>query len=196
MKNIIDYKPDSISAIESYFVSYESFGKDADIINIPGEADKDHIHLVLSVDDNPDMRVYLREVLKDTYKIAEAEDGNQGLDVAFSQHPDLILTDVMMGAMDGIEFCQKLKENSGTRHIPVIMLTALTALEDKVRGLDNGADDYLEKPFNSTELLARIKNLLQQRKYLKDLFTKELKIEPTAVSISSLKPTWIILIWM
>lgn len=140
---------------------------------------------LLVVDDNPDMRTYLYEILKDDYHITVATDGGEGLQLALNIQPDLVITDVMMIKMDGIEFCQKLKSNYKTKHIPVIMLTALITLEDKISGLENGADDYMEKPFSSKELIARINNLISQRKFLKELFTKELKLEPKAISISS-----------
>lgn len=141
--------------------------------------------LILVVDDNPDMRTYLTEILKDNYRVSEAADGKEGLSIAIQQHPDLIVTDIMMETMDGIEFCKNLKINPKTQDIPVIMLTALTGVDDKVTGLENGADDYMEKPFSAKELIVRIKNLIAQRKFLKDLFTQELKIEPKAISITS-----------
>jgi signal transduction histidine kinase/CheY-like chemotaxis protein/AraC-like DNA-binding protein len=140
---------------------------------------------LLIVDDNQDMRTYLIELLRESYEILEASDGKEGLSLAIQQMPDLIVTDIMMDTMDGIEFCKQLKSNSQTRHIPVIMLTALAELDDKVLGLENGADDYIVKPFVAKELMARIRNLIIQRILLKDLFTKELRLEPTAVSISS-----------
>ncbi|MEI8203187.1 MAG: response regulator [Bacteroidota bacterium] len=140
---------------------------------------------LLVVDDNPDMRAYLSEILREIYEVTLASDGGEGLESAINCQPDLIITDIMMIKMDGIEFCQKLKLNPNTRHIPVIMLTALTDLEDKIRGLENGADDYIKKPFHEKELKVRIINLINQRKFLKDLFTKELKLEPQAISISS-----------
>jgi len=140
---------------------------------------------MLVVDDNPDMRVYLTEILQDTYQILEAADGKEGLKIARLQLPNLVITDIMMETMDGIEFCKRLKTNKKTQHIPVIMLTALTTLDDKIAGLENGADDYMVKPFNAKELMARIGNLIAQRKFLKDLFTKELKIEPHDISINS-----------
>ena len=142
-------------------------------------------HSLLIVEDNPDMRSFLVEILKEGYQISTAPNGSEGLKLATSTLPDLVITDVMMDTMDGIEFCAKLKSNPITQHIPVIMLTALTALEDKIAGLEKGADDYIEKPFNAKELKARIKNLIAQRKYLKDLFTKELKLEPKSISITS-----------
>ncbi|MFZ4399673.1 MAG: response regulator [Bacteroidales bacterium] len=181
-----DYKSVEIKTNNQELLSTETLVEDEKFENIS----IDKLSLLV-VDDNPDMRTYLNEILKDDYHISLASDGNEGLLAAINIKPDLVITDVMMLKMDGIEFCQKLKSNSKTNHIPVIMLTALTTLEDKIYGLKNGADEYMEKPFRTKELIARINNLISQRKFLKDLFTKELKLEPKAIAISSSDATFV-----
>ncbi len=140
---------------------------------------------ILIVDDNEDMRIFLREIMSELFDVVEAEDGQEGLKKALQSQPLLVVTDIMMEKMDGIEFCNQLKTRPETQHIPVIMLTALTSVDDRISGLENGADDYITKPFNSKELLVRCKNLISQRAFLKDLFTSELKLEPKSVNITS-----------
>ncbi len=107
-----------------------------------------------------------------SYSILEAADGNEGLTISFCEIPDLIISDIMMPGLDGIEVSQKLKSDSRTSHIPLILLTAKATLRDKLEGLETGADDYIMKPFESSELKARIKNLLEQRKRLHEHFKK------------------------
>jgi DNA-binding response OmpR family regulator len=139
---------------------------------------------ILVVEDNPDMRRYLWKILSDSYTITEAADGDEGFRTACEHHPDLIITDLMMPGTDGLQFCRKLKSEECTSHIPVIMLTALASTEDKITGLDTGADDYIAKPFNNSELIARIKNLLFQRDNLRHLFSTEMKLQPGDVTVT------------
>lgn len=125
---------------------------------------------VLVIDDNNDIRQYEHTLLQDDYIVLEAADGKEGLDVAKKEVPDLVICDVMMPVMDGLEFTQNLKTHTATSHIPVIMLTAKNLEEHRAEGYEHGADSYITKPFHSKVLLARIENLLKQRKLLKHLF--------------------------
>jgi signal transduction histidine kinase/DNA-binding response OmpR family regulator len=183
LANVKPFKKNTLSLSDNQ--EFEIIHTELQNIQESGETIETPSHSLLIVEDNPDMRAFLVEILKEGYQISTAPNGSEGLKLATSTLPDLVITDVMMDTMDGIEFCSKLKSNPKTQHIPVIMLTALTALEDRLIGLDQGADDYIEKPFNSKELTARVKNLIAQRKFLKDLFTKELKLEPKSISITS-----------
>lgn len=125
---------------------------------------------ILVIDDNNDIRQYEHTLLQDDYIVLEAADGKEGLDVAKKEVPDLVVCDVMMPVMDGLEFTQNLKTHTATSHIPVIMLTAKNLEEHRAEGYEHGADSYITKPFHSKVLLARIENLLKQRKLLKHLF--------------------------
>ncbi|MBS1443639.1 MAG: substrate-binding domain-containing protein [Prevotella sp.] len=134
---------------------------------------------VLVIDDNTDIRQYERTLLQDEYIVLEAADGKEGLAVALKEVPDLVICDVMMPVMDGLELTEQLKTNTATSHIPVIMLTAKNLEEHRAEGYEHGADSYITKPFHSKVLLARIENLLRQRQLLKNLYqgTKEAEKE-------------------
>lgn len=134
---------------------------------------------VLVIDDNTDIRQYERTLLQDEFIVLEAADGKEGLSVAIKEVPDLVICDVMMPVMDGLEFTKQLKTNTATSHIPVIMLTAKNLEEHRAEGYEHGADSYITKPFHSKVLLARIENLLRQRQLLKNLYqgTKEAEKE-------------------
>lgn len=125
---------------------------------------------VLVIDDNTDIRQYERTLLQDEYIVLEAADGKEGLAVALKEVPDLVICDVMMPVMDGLELTERLKTNTATSHIPVIMLTAKNLEEHRAEGYEHGADSYITKPFHSKVLLARIENLLRQRQLLKNLY--------------------------
>ena len=125
---------------------------------------------VLIVDDNNDIREYLRTILQEKYQVFEAEDGQKGLVLAQEQVPDIIISDVMMPVMNGLEFCQNIKMNEITSHIPVILLTARALNSHQIEGYKSGADAYITKPFQPDLLLARIGNLLRNRHLLKDLW--------------------------
>ena len=125
---------------------------------------------LLIVDDNNDIRQYERTLLQDSYVVLEASDGKEGLEIAKKEIPDLVICDVMMPVMDGLEFTEQLKTHTATSHIPVIMLTAKNLEEHRAEGYEHGADSYITKPFHSKVLLARIGNLLKQRNLLKNLY--------------------------
>ena len=132
---------------------------------------------ILIIDDNNDIRQYERTLLQDDFFVLEASDGKEGLEVAKKEVPDLVICDVMMPVMDGLEFTEQLKTNTATSHIPVIMLTAKNLEEHRAEGYEHGADSYITKPFHSKVLLARIDNLLKQRNLLKNLYQGTKKVE-------------------
>ena len=121
---------------------------------------------LLIVEDNAEVRKYIKEILNNYYNINEASDGEEGFIKSLEQIPDLIISDIMMPKLDGIHLCQNLKSDSRTSHIPIILLTAKATIEDKIKGFETGADDYIMKPFEAEELKSRIKNLLEQRERL------------------------------
>jgi signal transduction histidine kinase/ligand-binding sensor domain-containing protein/DNA-binding response OmpR family regulator len=129
---------------------------------------------VLIVDDSEDVRRYLSNLLEEYYEVSEADNGESGIKAATENLPDLIISDIMMPSMDGIEFCNRIKSEWQTSDIPVILLTAKASFESRIEGLEIGADDYLTKPFDSRELFTRIKNLLEQRKRLREKYSKNL----------------------
>ncbi|NBC00725.1 MAG: response regulator, partial [Bacteroidetes bacterium] len=141
---------------------------------------------VLLVEDNAEVRAYIRRHLANDYRLIEAANGRDGLAQAREVVPDLILSDVMMPAMDGIALCRVLKADPATDFIPVILLTARAETEDRIGGLEEGADDYLSKPFDMGELRARIANLLQSRQRLRERFSAApLAVQPAPVEAAS-----------
>lgn len=153
------YVPEDINAKEA-----------ADRITNAEDFDADR-PLVLIIDDNNGMRAYLRSILKGRYNVSEAVDGRQGLEKARREVPKLIVCDVMMPVMDGLEFTRQLKEDIATSHIPVVLLTARSLPEQREKGYETGADSYLTKPFSGQVLLSRIDNLLRSRTLLRSLFS-------------------------
>jgi DNA-binding response OmpR family regulator len=141
--------------------------------------------LILIVEDNPDLMQFIAENLSKEYDLLKAENGKKGLDKALAQVPDLIISDVMMPEMNGIELCNTLKTHDITSHIPIVLLTAKADRADKLEGLQHGADDYLTKPFDMRELKVRIHNLINQRQKLRDKFGATFKVGPSEVQLNS-----------
>ncbi len=140
---------------------------------------------ILLVEDNEDFRFYLKDNLRLHYKVFEAANGKEGWQEALAHHPQLIVSDISMPYMDGIELSRKIKSDKRTSHIPVILLTALTGEEDQLKGLGTGANDYITKPFNFEVLNAKIKNLLVLNSTLKSTYTKQIKVLTPEVEIES-----------
>lgn len=141
---------------------------------------------LLLVEDNTDFRYYLKDQLVNEYTVLEADNGAQGLKKAIDLIPDLIISDVMMPVMDGVQLCRELKSDRHTSHIPIILLTARHASEQKIQGFEFGADDYITKPFNFDILQSRIRNLIHQRQLFQQHFQKHLSVKASEVQITSL----------
>lgn len=138
--------------------------------------------LVVVVEDNPNLQNFLASTLSPAYRVRVASNGRAGLALIEELMPDLVISDVMMPEMDGFEMCQTLKNRLAISHIPVILLTARSASEDRLAGLDTGADDYLTKPFHRKELIARARNLIESRKLLRERFAAAITLKPEEVS--------------
>ena len=141
---------------------------------------------ILLIEDNPEMRGFIRNEIRKEYRVSEARDGIEGLEMAEKFSPDLIISDIMMPRLSGIELCKKIKSDIKTSHIPVILLTAKTDTPTKYQGIEMGADDYISKPFEMEYLSLRIKNLLKTREQLQRLFQINNSLDPSAVTVSSL----------
>lgn len=141
---------------------------------------------LLIVEDNPEIRVFIRKIFEEEYNVYEAENGRQGFELARELIPDLIISDVMMPVMDGLAFCKHIKEDSHTAHIPLILLTARTSAVFQIEGYDLGADAYVTKPFQPAVLKAQVHNLLEGRQKLREYFSKKITLQPTDVEITPL----------
>lgn len=169
----------------------KSSGQEEQNDNRVGEEENDDLLSVLVVEDNEELRQFLRNILSGTYCVLEAANGEQGLALALEYIPDIIISDVMMPVMDGLELVKKLKEDRTTCHIPVIILSAKSSLDDRIAGLEQGIDDYITKPFSSTYLKARITSLLRQRQQLQEIYMAKASEQQLAgaVSVHSYEPS-------
>ncbi len=140
---------------------------------------------LLIVEDNSEVRDYLKKIFMEQYRIIEAANGSEGWNLAQMHSPDLIISDIMMPEMDGLELCRKSKTTLETSHIPVILLTARTSLLYQTEGLETGADDYITKPFNLSILQLRVKNLLNSRKRLREKFSQNTLLEPHEITLTT-----------
>jgi signal transduction histidine kinase/ligand-binding sensor domain-containing protein/DNA-binding response OmpR family regulator len=140
--------------------------------------------LVLVVEDNDDVRLYLKSILETSYQVHLARNGKEGVEKAIEIIPDLIISDIMMPEMDGIELCKQLKTNECTSHVPVVLLTAKQSDQSRTEGYETGADAYLTKPFSSGVLLACITNLIESRQRLREIFSKGTSFELKKVAIN------------
>jgi signal transduction histidine kinase/ligand-binding sensor domain-containing protein/AraC-like DNA-binding protein len=140
---------------------------------------------VLIVEDNHDFRFYIKDNLKHAFNIIEAVDGKEGWQKTLAMHPNLVVSDISMPEMDGIELCMKIKSDSRTTHIPVVLLTALTGEDKQLQGLETGATDYLTKPFNFEILLSKIKNILTQQESMRKTYQKQVEVKPTEELVES-----------
>ncbi|MEO1054091.1 MAG: tetratricopeptide repeat protein [Bacteroidota bacterium] len=147
--------------------------------------------IVLVVEDNPDLRNHMASLLKSDFTVRQSVDGKAGIEDALNLVPDIIITDLMMPEVDGVELCDTLKANEKTSHIPIIMLTAKADRDTKLDGLKTGADDFLTKPFDNEELLIRIQNLIAQREKLQTKYEQTLRLAPSKITVKSPEETFI-----
>jgi DNA-binding response OmpR family regulator len=152
----------------------------------PTHFDSDEKPVVLIVEDQKDVREYIKDSLGSGYTIIEAENGKQGLQQVEEEEPDIIISDIMMPEMDGLEMTRKLKNQLKTSHIPIILLTAKASQEQKLEGLEEGADSYIPKPFNKRHLQIRVKKLIELRKKLQDTYKSPMLIKEEEGQISRL----------
>lgn len=153
---------------------YPDIENENDAVLNPDQAKK----IILIVEDNKTLRKQIQAELKDTYIIKEASNGLEGWEKIQKYLPDLVISDIMMPKMNGIELCKKSKDNINTSHIPVLLLTAKSSVENKIEGFETGADEYMPKPFSMQILEVRIKNLIQIRTKLKEKYSMSKVLEP------------------
>lgn len=149
------------------------------------ENNVDDLPVLLIVEDNRDMRKYIKTHFINKYTVLEAEDGELGIQLALDSIPDLIISDVMMPKIGGVELCSSLKADLKTNHIPIILLTAKVGDDNELEGLKSGADDYIVKPFNAQALLVKVERLISTRKKLQEKYQKELVIKPLSLVFQS-----------
>jgi signal transduction histidine kinase/ligand-binding sensor domain-containing protein/CheY-like chemotaxis protein len=140
---------------------------------------------ILVIDDNTDLRLYIKECLTNKYKFYEASNGNEGLLLAQNKLPQLIISDIMMPGIDGIKLCQQLKSDITTSHIPIILLTGKVSSEIQAESYKTGADDYLTKPFKEEVLVARVQNLIESREKLRKTFISKIDFKPQEITLTT-----------
>ena len=149
-------------------------------------------NIVLVIEDNDDIRNFLRLTLEPTFRVFDTIDGETGIEKATEIIPDVIVCDVMMPGKDGFEVTKILKKQEKTSHVPIILLTAKAGVENRITGLETGADAYVPKPFSSDELHARIKNLIDGRKKLKEKYSRSLLVKPDVVAEPSMEEKFLL----
>ena len=162
------------SSIQSETLVSDDSEKIEDVYGEEFAKEENSKELMLLVEDNQELREFLRSIFSPMYRVVEAADGKEGASKALKYLPDIIISDVMMPEKDGIEMTRELRADMTTSHIPIILLTAKTTIESKLEGLEYGADDYITKPFSATYLQARVENLLMQRKKLQSFYRDSL----------------------
>ena len=174
----------------------EEYNSDSEVR--PQKIQDNNYKIILVVEDNHDLRNYIVDLLlhedsngERKYLVYEAENGEKGLKTAAEIIPDLIISDIMMPEMDGYEMCRRIKKNFRTSHVPIIMLTAKAERDDKLEGLETGADDYLLKPFDSKELLIRVRNLIRIREQMREKYRTEMLLKPKEVNVPSTEKIFI-----
>ncbi len=167
-------------------VKKPDFVADDSNAEVESESEISNKPIIFIAEDNDDLRFYLKENLKKKYKIYEASNGESALQKIRQVVPDLIISDIMMPGIDGIELCRRIKNESATWHIPLILLTAKYTEQQQLEGIEAGADDYITKPFNFQILVSKIDNFIKTKKNIHSLYRTKLNIEPNNILITSL----------
>jgi len=167
--------------------TYNNIDQSSDI----SQKENGELPILLLVEDHAEVRAFIKNSLMQKYKIVEAKNGKEGIEKALEQVPDIILSDVRMPILDGIELCNTLKTDERTSHIPIILLTAGTGEENELKGLQSGADDFITKPFKLQVLEKRLANLIEVRKALRNRYSQEFILKPTDISITSTDETFL-----
>jgi signal transduction histidine kinase/DNA-binding response OmpR family regulator len=181
-------KKNTLELLSDHFSSFRdnSIEEEEEMIGeVISESVQDEKNIILVVEDNADMRHYIRGALQPHYQVIEAAAGKQGIEKAKNIIPDLIISDIMMPGVDGYELCSILKKDINTSHIPLILLTAKTTERSIIQGLETGADDYITKPFNPNILIARIRNLIELRRQLQLKRKRQMTLQPQEIHVSS-----------
>ncbi len=176
-------QPDAYKMQKSALPAPEKYPTEDDTEN--GTLEEKTLPLLLIVDDNADIRQFIHDNFSSQFQVIEAANGKAALKLAIEKTPDMVISDVLMPVMDGIAFCKKLRSNEQTSHIPVILLTASHSESTRLKAMAIGADDYLHKPFNIFLLKARVQNLLDRRKQLRQRFSREVRLQPKDVTVSN-----------
>jgi DNA-binding response OmpR family regulator len=169
---------EEVTAIETNYLSGET-------VNLLGMSGIEKKLTVLLIEDNEDFRFYLKDNMKEFFHIIEASNGKEGWQKIQSAHPDLVVSDISMPLMSGVELCKKIKTDLRTSHIPVILLTALTGESDQLKALETGPNDYITKPFNFEILVSRIRNLLNYKEAIKKTYQKLVEIRPGDIKVDA-----------
>lgn len=186
-------KADAEDAITDFNVPKQLFNKEHSVTEMQAYNPDKNQQTILLVEDNEDLRLYIRSVFEDAYLVIEATDGQDGLEKALEITPDLIISDLMMPRMDGFEMCRSLKSDEKTSHIPIIMLTAKAEVEHRIEGFNLGADEYLIKPFNRAEIIARVQNLLEKQARLQAFFSQYIvTLQPDTKKALSVEDTFLL----
>jgi signal transduction histidine kinase/CheY-like chemotaxis protein/AraC-like DNA-binding protein len=189
MKEALNYEPDTLE-LKSVLIT-EDFQKTGFEQPEISKETSPFNQKILIVEDNVDLRQFLKSCFIDNYTVIEAGNGGEGIEKALKNQPDLILSDVMMPVINGMEMCLRLKQNIETSHIPVILLTARTLLEHQLEGLETGADDYITKPFESEILQLKVRNMIETRTKLAKSFSSNVAVEPNEISVSAVDAEFI-----
>jgi len=185
---IISIPIDQASYLENEIVEVDNMVTEA--TQIISDTEKD-ANVILIVDDETQIRNFVVSLFKNEYKVISATNGKEGLTIAQNSIPDLIISDVMMPVMNGIDMTKQLRNDDKTRHIPVFLLTAKVGEQNELKGIDCGASDYIEKPFNHKILKAKVSNALEQRKMLQEHYSNQFYLKPLNITVTNNDTTFI-----